>query len=619
MAFKISFEQNALWKQRYRLPAILDAQIATANAACGLVTSNGSGVAQLYAWHIPTNELQRLTDHPNGIEHGTIAPNGSAVYYLDDSKGNERGHFVRVPFEGGVPEDITPDLPAYTGFLFGLSRNGKRAGFTAIINGVYFIYTMEIGEANALGSPQILFQHKHMARGPILSADGEIALVEAMRPGTHDFDIVALESRTGQEINRFSVDGSTETYLASPLAGDRRAVLLTSRSGFYRPCLWDSVTGEQRDFALASLEGEVTPLDWSADGAFVLLRQEHQDEQHLYLYDLTQDTLRPLQHPAGTFGTAEPYSMFFGANDHLLALWQNSSQPSQLIELDGLTGTLNRTVLAAEDALPGRPWKSITFPSSDGQRIQGWFGLPDERGPFPTIIEMHGGPGVTVSDMYAPSSQSWLDGGFAYLSINYRGSTGFGRTFQECIHGDLGHWEVEDIVAARAWLVEQGIAVPEQIFLTGWSFGGYLTLQALGKYPNLWRAGMACIAMSDLAMNDADGSSIQGALRGLMGGTPQEKPEQYAISSPVTYVEHVTAPVLIIQGRNDSRSTPRQIEIYEARMKALGKMIEVHWFDAGHGSLNVEQHIEFQTRMLQFAHHILTVAPSNDGSVGNGI
>jgi len=91
----------------------------------------------------------------------------------------------------------------------------------------------------------------------------------------------------------------------------------------------------------------------------------------------------------------------------------------------------------------------------------------------------------------------------------------------------------------------------------------------------------------------------------LMGGTPQEKPEEYKASSPITYVEQVKAPLLIIQGYNDRRCPPRSVEVYEARMKELGKPIEVFWFDAGHGSLEVSQRIDHQERMLRFAYQVL--------------
>jgi dipeptidyl aminopeptidase/acylaminoacyl peptidase len=236
--------------------------------------------------------------------------------------------------------------------------------------------------------------------------------------------------------------------------------------------------------------------------------------------------------------------------------------------------------------------------------VQGWLALPDGAGPFPCIIEAHGGPEFAVMDTFAPSSQSWLDHGFAYLTVNYRGSTGFGRAFQEQIRGHLGYWEVEDLVAARSWLVEQGIAVPSQVLLTGWSWGGYLTLQALGTHPGLWAAGMAGIAISDLVANDA-ASTIRANIRGLMGGTPQDMPEQYRVSSPMTYIRHIDAPLLIIQGRNDARCPAQQIEVYEQQMKALGKDIDVFWFDAGHGSLDTEERIAHQEVMLRFVSGIL--------------
>jgi dipeptidyl aminopeptidase/acylaminoacyl peptidase len=89
------------------------------------------------------------------------------------------------------------------------------------------------------------------------------------------------------------------------------------------------------------------------------------------------------------------------------------------------------------------------------------------------------------------------------------------------------------------------------------------------------------------------------------GGTPHEVPERCAASSPITYAERVTAPMLIIQGRHDTRTPPRSVERHEAKMKALGKSIEVHWFDAGHGSLAVEQQIAHQERMLHFASRVL--------------
>ena len=108
-----------------------------------------------------------------------------------------------------------------------------------------------------------------------------------------------------------------------------------------------------------------------------------------------------------------------------------------------------------------------------------------------------------------------------------------------------------------------------------------------------------------------DVEQVAEALRGyqvaLFCGTPEETPDAHAASSPITYVENVTAPVLIIQGRNDTRTAPRPIEMYEEKMKALGKSIQVHWFDAGHMGpfAHAEYGIEHQELMLRFAYRVL--------------
>lgn len=174
------------------------------------------------------------------------------------------------------------------------------------------------------------------------------------------------------------------------------------------------------------------------------------------------------------------------------------------------------------------------------------------------------------------------------------------------IWNNLGDKEVDDMAAACSWLIEQGIARSDAIFATGGSYGGYLTLQALGRRPELWAGGMAEVAIADWTLMYEDQMPMLRSYQvNLLGGTPQECPEQYRKSSPITYAEHVSAPLLIIQGRNDARCPARQIEVYERRLRELGKTIEIIWFDAGHVSSNVELRIEHVQHKLDFAHNVL--------------
>jgi hypothetical protein len=112
-------------------------------------------------------------------------------------------------------------------------------------------------------------------------------------------------------------------------------------------------------------------------------------------------------------------------------------------------------------------------------------------------------------------------------------------------------------------------------------------------------------------MYEDEADTLRGYQRALFKGSPEEQPEAHAKSSPITYVEDVAAPLLVIQGSNDTRCPPRPMEAYEAKMKAAGKSIEVQWFEAGHGSGDVALTIAQQESMMTFALGVLeeVVAP----------
>lgn len=607
MLKEIRFDDAAPWKQRFRTASIFWTMLADEEPTRGLVASNSSNVVQLYTWDVPTGKLTQLTHRPQGQVFGGISPDGRFVYYHDDTEGNEIGHYVRVPFEGGPPEDITPQMLPYASWGMQISRaSNLLALLTAAADG-FTVSLIESAPDGKLSEPHPFHRSASIILGLSLSYRGEIMVLAATsQDGGLKTHLVALDTGSGQSIAELTdgPESSVRSDAFSPVPGDERMLATTDRSGVARPFIWNPRTGERTELAIDTLEGEVTANGWSSDGKQILLTQFSQAVQKLYLYDIASQTCKALSLPGGSLGLGA----YFGPGDEIFVHWSDSTHPSSLIALNRLTGERTRTVLSAAEAPAGHSWRSITFPSSDGQQIQGWLALPDGQGPFPTILETHGGPTAVQTEMFSPGSQAWLDAGFAFLTINYHGSTTFGREFEQSIWGDLGHWEIEDMVAARTWLIEQGIAQPEAIFLTGWSYGGYLTLLGLGKRPDLWAGGLAGVAVADWAIQYEDSAeTLRGYERALFGGTPEELPERYAVSSPITYAANVRVPLLIIQGRNDTRTPARPVEMYEKKMRELGKEIEVVWFDSGHiGSFTqVERSIEHQELMMRFAHRVL--------------
>lgn len=605
----LNLNEDAAWKKRFRVPTVPLTQIAKNNPKRGLTASNQSGVYQLYAWDVDTGEMRQITDKPAGIFMGFISADGNYILFHDDEQGNEIGHFVRVPFEGGEKEDITPDMSPYSSFTVNQSKNGNVLGFASAGAEGFQFFLMAQAEDGALGDPETLYRSERLSFGPSLSADGSYAVISTTeRSQTTDTCLYVFASDSvGQDNNQPDFvledkDGKIQMAGFAPIAGDTRCLATTNTSGFDRPLIWDVKTGQRTDIPLPELEGNISAWDWSPDGTKILLCQLHQAEYQLFLYDLENATLTKLNHPSGTYNSG----YFVPGTDEIFVNMQNATNPTQVVALDATSGDLKRTVLGVGDVPASRPWKSVSFPTASGAMIQAWLAVPEGEGPFPTILHTHGGPTVVMTEVFAPGAQTWLDHGFAWLSVNYHGSTTFGREFERSIAGNLGQLEVEDMAAAYQWLVDNGIAMSDSVLLTGGSYGGYLTLQAIGKRPDLWAGGMAEVAIADwVLMYEDQAETLRGYQRSLFGGTPEEKPEAHAAASPISYAEDIKAPLLVIQGANDTRCPSRQMKAYEQKLKDAGKAIQIHWFDAGHGSRAMEQNIEHQELKLRWAYRVL--------------
>lgn len=606
MVRPVDTSPDAVWKERYRAPSVLAFSFAPLAPQRGLVATNQSGSLQFYAWEVPGGTLRQLTHSPGGHSSMlSLSPDGRWAHFLKDEGGNEIGHYVRIPYEGGEPQDITPDLPPYSSFGISFNRLGNRLGFTAAGPEGFSVYLADVEKDGSVGELRTLCKMKSIGFGPVFSADGALAIVmSSEQSGKNEYALFAYRVDTGERIgDLWDGEGtSIETQGFSPRAGDPRLLACSNRSGIERLLLWNPLSGERSDLEL-DVPGSQGVQDWSPGGETVIVATIDRAVQSLYLHHLPTGETRRLETPDGEYLAA-----FAPDGSHIYALWHDASHNPRLVELDPHTGAMSRTLLSLSESPPGRPMRSITYHSSDGAEIQGWLCLPEGEGPHPTVLHTHGGPTSVRTNRFDPGAQSWVDHGFAYLSINYRGSVTFGREFEQKIWQDIGHWEVEDMAAAREFLLREGIARPDAIFLTGWSYGGYLTLMGLGKRPELWAGGMAGIAIADWAVQWEDtADTLRGYQEALFGGTPGEVPERYATSSPITYAEKVKAPVLIIQGRNDTRTPQRPVVLYEKKMRAMGKQITVHWFDSGHAGAfaDDEMGIAHQQMMLSFASAVI--------------
>jgi dipeptidyl aminopeptidase/acylaminoacyl peptidase len=434
-----------------------------------------------------------------------------------------------------------------------------------------------------------------------LSPDGALVCIHHSEHGDIDRQALRiLDSRSGETAgDQVDPERRMEAVAWSPAPGARRLLFTQERSGIERPSVWDLDTRERADLAMDDVEGPVISQGWTPDGARLLV---HNDPGEGINRLLTVDPVSGSSEEAATLeGTI--YEAGFRPEGELWFRGDSSVEPPSVRTAGGRVAL----ALPLDPPPPGTRSRWLSWTNPAGDTISGFVTTPQGPGPFPTIASIHGGPEYHHTDLWDPGLQAFVDEGFAVLQTNYRGSTGRGKAFREELKGNIGFPETEDIVAGVDHLVDRGIADGNALFLEGWSWGGYLTTLIAGLHPDRWRAGCAGIPVGDyVAAHYESAPTMRAWDVATLGGSPMELPELYRERNPMTYVDRVQAPMLLIAGEHDSRCPLGQVMVYAHALRARAHEVEVHLYAGGHHALEVEEKIAHARMTIDFFKRHLT-------------
>jgi len=581
---------EAPWRLRFRAPNVTFPVWARANPDRLLYGTNASGKWEIYAWDRLKDSHRQVTDRPAGTTASAIDPEGRYLWWWDDTRGNELGRWMKEPFEGGPAVEAAPQLPpAYMAGLavgrdfaiIGLSLPGQGARIFLVRDGAEprLLYASR-GAANvsALSRDETLLSFSHTEQGD--------SLHRALR-------VINLEARPLADLS----DGPTGDLIGGDFAyapGDQRLVVMHQRRTRQELLIWDPGSGAQTELSI-DLAGDLWG-DWYPDGRALLVRNIHRGRSELYRYDLDSHVLDRIATDQGSIG-----AFAVRPEGEVWYVWTSSSTAPRV-----MSGTDVLLEAPGEKAPSG-----VSYAPHDVEGIPVYVAEPAGPRPHPTLFAIHGGPTGQDSDSFSPPVQAWVDHGYAVVLVNYRGSTGYGTEWRDANIGAPGPTELEDIAKVHDWLLENGIADPSRTILSGASWGGYLTLLGLGTQPQRWSLGISGVPIADwLEQYDDVMEPLKAYDRALFGGSPSEIPEVYRRCSPATYVENVRVPVFILAGENDPRCPIRQIESYVRGLEGLEKPHKVYRYDAGHGSMVIEETLRQAEMRLAFAaKHLGTPGP----------
>jgi dipeptidyl aminopeptidase/acylaminoacyl peptidase len=582
-------EREERWRARFTAPRRSRPAWAHDAPDRSLYTSNASGTTEIYVWDRATDLHRQVTHRPSGTYAATLTPDGEAVWWFADTDGDEFGHWVSEPFAAG---ESTAALPGVEdGYPAGLD-----VGRVVVAAGTSTDEGTRIWVRRGAAPAEVIYTSTEDAGVGALSEDETLLAISHSEHGdSRHPDVRVLRVADGSTLAEKS-DGPGKgltPLVFAPVAGDPRLLLMHERRGREELLIWD-VQGDTETEIHLELPGEVA-ADFTPDAAALLVWHTHAARTRLYRYDLATGELAELPVAPGCVGSADVRPD--GTVEYTCS---SAAEPASVRALHP-DGTDRVLVALPGERAPGSVAVSDLWVGEGDRQVHALVARAGD-GPRPTVFSLHGGPHAADEDRFSPARAAWVDAGFTVVEVNYRGSTGYGSAWRDAIEGRPGLTELADVAAVVGRCVADGIADPDRCVVEGWSWGGYLALLALGTQPDLWAAGIAGVPVADYLAAYADEmEQLRAFDRALFGGSPQEKPAEYRASSPLTYVDAVRAPVLVLAGENDPRCPIRQIDNYLDALAARGADYAVSRFDAGHGSLVVEQTLQHMATEIAFA------------------
>lgn len=585
------------WELRFRIAlCFLPEWSPRAPDRC-VYASSESGVWQVHAWDVATGARRRVTDSRIGVTDGTPTLDGEGVLWFDDLTGDEAGQWLVQPFAGGETRPFLEGVPH--GWNEGLAQApgivvagiSDRDGFAVYVSldGAPATELYRSTESLHLGSAE----EGGFLRGA-LSADGSLLCLEHGEDGDLLHQALrVVDPRSGETLGEQFDPGTTLAAKCwSPVPGDARLAIEHEREGETRPAIWNLMTGERDDLRIA-LRGEVGVEDWWPDGSALLVKNLSEGSHRLFRYTLASGELEPVGPESGMTWKAR-----VRPDGSVWLVHEQGQRPRHVVDDHGR----DVVPLPQESCPPSRAYQSWHFENPHGQQVHGFVVTPDDSGgPFPVLMFVHGGPTSLDMDRWQPEVQAYVDAGFVVGLVNYRGSTGYGREWRESLIGDIGGPDLEDVVAGFRDLVARGLGDPSRAVVGGHSWGGYLTLLALGKHPDLWRCGVAGVPVGEYVASYEDSAPLLQAYdRALLGAAPSELPELMRDRNPINFADDVRAPVFITIAENDSRCPYRQAMLYVERLAARDHPHQVYTFAAGHSPFDIDEKIRQLGPILEF-------------------
>lgn len=602
------------------------------------ISPDGTRVAYLAPWQDRLNiwvasldgdfgaDARRVTaDETRSILHFSWTDDPRWLLYLQDTGGDENWHIFRVDLDD--PAAPAVDLTPFPGVMSAFELLPDKPGKALVHSNKRGPTQMDAYELDiASGELTMLAENPGDVIGWLASRRGDLFATKLNREG--DLEVLQWDEQAESLRSIAHYDGKDYTMGMYPMVvtPDGTGIWMGSNEGTDRTRLVRLDVADGKQYAVDShptfdvdtraqvWAGLPEPLIQSrATGKLLGVRYLGERQVIQALDPHFAEVLSGLEKLSdGDIGALS--SDLKGRN--WVVSFNHDREPGVTFLYDHETGESRELYRPYPHLDPAQlaPMLPVTIPSRDGLDLPSYLtlpvGVPSKN--LPLVLVVHGGPWARDGWMYAPAVQLLANRGYAVLQVNFRGSAGYGKAFQKAAIGQFAGKMHDDLIDGVNWAVEQGYADPDRVAIFGGSYGGYATLVGVTFTPEVFAAAIDYVGISDLSnfmrtLPEIARPHLANNWH-LFVGNPDD-PEQLAdmlARSPITKVDQIRTPLLVVQGANDVRVVQAESDNLVEALRSRG--VEVEYMvkeDEGHGFVNPDNVIDMFNAVDRFlARHL---------------
>ncbi|WOV86299.1 S9 family peptidase [Sporosarcina oncorhynchi] len=557
--------------------------------------TNLNGKMNLWAMDLPSTSPYLFAHRDESCNFIKFAPGNNLVLAGFDKDGDENYQIYAIPFEGGLPQPLITGEPDEKYYFSHLSEDGKR---------VYYVTSKE--------NPSFLNTHiRNLESGvDTLINIGETSPTELAAVSDDEKSFVYSRAfantyaisfvKTGEETLYLTPDPEKVHVAYDPIFTDNETIFFVTDYESDNAYLAKFEIASKSFSKVLEVEGEsIQTIKWNKENGDMYVLTINGVTDKLYRYSVDGGDLADCDLPVDVID-----QIHYTKSGNVYILGRSATNPQNIyLSKDGKEWkrlTENRVLGVSKDDMVDP--EVISYTSFDGMEIEALLfkAKPENDNGF-TIFWPHGGPQASERKMFRSMFQCFLNRGYTIFAPNFRGSTGYGSAFTKLVEQDWGEGPRLDCLAGIDWLIENGITDSNRLFLVGGSYGGYMALLLHGRHAEYFKAVVDIFGPSDLFTFV---NSVPLHWKPIMErwlGDPERDKERFINDSPVTYLNGMTKPMLVIQGAKDPRVVKEESDQIVAKLQEQGRDVEYLVLDdEGHGFSKKENEIKVYEMMLDF-------------------